>query len=159
MAHLCATCELANSASWYDFEERIRNEYSGFRKAGGKAFIGFWIPHTIEEPEGHRAVHCSGFYSIIIGFGEGETSVTFYDEDGEFETLNIPWQEIDDSRLTTELTAYINQPWLEKTEANSVIIAARKVTDLLCNLDEDPTNAWFTSVDWIMEYESLEGDC
>lgn len=153
MTHLCATCELANSATWEEFEQEIRDQYSAFRKVGGKAFIGFWIPHTTEDEEGHRYVNCPGSISFILGFDEGETTLTFYDEVGVIESITVPWQEPIAGRLSEDLQKYVEHQWLESSEAYSVIIAARKAVDMLLKLDEDPGNAWFAMADWVQDYE------
>jgi hypothetical protein len=153
MKHLCATCELANSATWEEFEQAIRDQYAAFRKAGGRAFIGFWIPHTTEDAEGHRYVNCPGSISFILAYDEGETTLTFYDEVGQIETLTIPWQEATHGRLDEDSQMFVDQPWLEGGEAYSVLIAARKAVEMLEKLNEDPGNAWFAMADWIKEYE------
>lgn len=153
MFHDCVSCQLARSASWEDFEQKIRDEYAGFRKAGGKAFIGFWIPHVSSDQEGHLSVHCPGSYSLILGFEDGLSSLSCYDEEGEIETITVPWQEIDPSRLTSDKQKFTEQPWLDAKEANSVIISARKAVDMLRNLNEHPINAWFCEADWVMEYD------
>ncbi len=153
MTHLCATCELANTATWEEFEREIRDQYAAFRKAGGEAFIGFWIPHTAEDKEGHRYAHCPGSYSLILGYFEEESSLSFFDEEGEIETITIPWQDMDPARETNVFLNYEDRPWLDPREANSVEIAARKAVDMLRNLGENPTNAWFTEADWVMNYE------
>jgi hypothetical protein len=153
MDHDCATCLLAESATWDDFEQKIRDEYSAFRKEGGQAFIGFWIPHTAEDQDGHRYVNCHGSVSFIVAYDRGETTMTFYDEIGEIETITIPWQDVTPGRLDGDLQKYIEQPWLETCEAYSVLIASRKAVQMLASLDEDPGNAWFATADWIKEYE------
>ncbi len=153
MVHECATCFLAESATWEDFETKIRDEYSAFRKAGGEAFIGFWIPHTADDAEGHRYVNCPGSVSFIVAYDRGETTLTFYDEVGQIETLTIPWQEVTPGRLDEDSQMYLEQPWLDSGEAYSVLIAARKAVEMLEKLDEDPGNAWFAMADWIKEYE------
>jgi hypothetical protein len=153
MIHICETCELGNAATWDDFERKVRDQYSEFRKAGGEAFIGFWIPHTGEDQEGHRYVHCPGSYLLILGYSDEESSLTFFDEDGEIERITIPWQDMDPDRKTKVFLNYEDRPWLDSREANSVEIAARKAVDMLRNRDENPINAWFTDVDWVMNYE------
>lgn len=153
MDHDCATCKLAESATWDDFEQKIRDEYSAFRRAGGQAFIGLWIPHTAQNQEGHLYLHCPGSYLIILGYAEEESSLSFFDEEGEVETITIPWQDTDPARSTAVFSNYEEQPWLEPREANSVEIAARKAVDLLRNVDENPINAWFAEADWVMSYE------
>jgi hypothetical protein len=154
LAHDCVTCHLAESATWEDFEQKIRDEYSKFRKSGGHAFIGFWVPHTAEDHDGHLYVNCAGSYLVILGYSKGQTSLFFYDENREIETITIPWQEFDPARSTIDLLKYTEQPWLDPREANSVAIAARKAVDMLRNLDEDPVNAWFAKADWVMKYEA-----
>ena len=155
---MCATCELAKSATWQDFEGKIRTEYANFRSSGGQGFIGFQIPHSGENSAGHLDIHCPGLHSVIISFDEGETSVTIFDEDGDFENFQIPWQDPHPTNRSLDLLSYVALPWLTPTEATSVFIAAERVTSTLRALGEEPINAWFATCDWIMDYEELDLD-
>lgn len=153
MKHTCATCELAKSATWADFERKIREQYSEYRKAGGEAFVAFWIPHTTEDQEGHRYVNCPGSVSFHLRYDAGETILTFYDEVGEIDYMTIPWQDDTPGNLGQDLQNYVEQPWLNRREANSVLVASSKAIEMLLKLDEDPGNASFAMTDWVMKYE------
>jgi hypothetical protein len=150
MAHDCVTCHLAESATWEDFEQKIRDEYSNFRKSGVHASIVFLVPHNADNHEGQDYLSGAGSYVFILGYHKGATLLSFYDEDRKIEIIIIPWQEIDPACSTIDLLNYTERPWLDPREANSVAIAARKAVDMLRNLDEDPVNAWFAKAEWII---------
>lgn len=149
----CLTCAFAESFTWEDFRMRVISEYEGFRRAGGRAFVGYRIPHSTTDVDGHITAGCSGIYSFIISLEGEETSLHIYDGRREVSATFLPWGATQRLAPLGDSFGLRDEMWFSNEERSAVCLAVEIAVSRLQAFGVEPLDAGFLSADWVLDYD------
>ena len=154
MNHLdCSTCVIAATATWDDFRNKAISEYEGFLRAGGKAFVGFLIPNTTVDSEGHVQPSSSGDYSVIISLEGQATSIIVYEGKLEVSSTFLPRDATGWLVPSFEPMGLRDDERGTSGELSAVALAVEIAVSRLQAFGVSPIDASFVMADWVLDLD------